>query len=145
VTGNLGGQIVILLPIPLTGIIQANIHQATITVELSIERGPYGPYLRVLTCNVQIGYADAYIENGGIIGDIINSQFRERISTQVRQMIPGQICGQLPSIVNEKVNTRLAGLPQSIAVSQMLSMFGGALTGGLGGPTPTAQYVSFLK
>ncbi|KAL6732236.1 hypothetical protein Aduo_003017 [Ancylostoma duodenale] len=140
VTGNLGGQIVILLPIPLTGIIQANIHQATITVELSIERGPYGPYLRVLTCNVQIGYADAYIENGGIIGDIINSQFRERISTQVRQMIPGQICGQLPSIVNEKVNTRLAGLPQSIAVSQMLSMFGGALTGGLGGPTPTAQY-----
>ncbi|EPB78442.1 LBP / BPI / CETP family protein [Ancylostoma ceylanicum] len=140
VTGNLGGQIVILLPIALTGIIQANIHQATITVELSIERGPYGPYLRVLTCNVQIGYADAYIENGGIIGDIINSQFRERISTQVRQMIPGQICSQLPSIVNEKVNSRLAGLPQSIAVSQMLSMFGGALTGGLGGPTPTAQY-----
>ncbi|RCN29664.1 hypothetical protein ANCCAN_24575 [Ancylostoma caninum] len=55
-------------------------------------------------------------------------------------MIPGQICNQLPSIVNEKVNSRLAGLPQSIAVSQMLSMFGGALTGGLGGPTPTAQY-----
>lgn len=56
-------------------------------------------------------------------------------------MIPGQICGQLPSIVNEKVNSRLAGLPQAIAVSQMLSMFGGALMG-LGGPTPTPQYVS---
>ncbi|KAK6731526.1 hypothetical protein RB195_007776 [Necator americanus] len=141
ITGNLGGQIVILLPIALTGIIQANIHQATITVELGIERGPYGPYLRILSCNVQIGYADAYIEHGGLIGDIINSQFRQRISSQVREMIPSQICGQLPSIVNERVNTRLAGLPQSIAVSQMLSMFGGALMGGLGGgAAPTPQY-----
>uniref|UniRef100_A0A1I7XNT8 Uncharacterized protein n=1 Tax=Heterorhabditis bacteriophora TaxID=37862 RepID=A0A1I7XNT8_HETBA len=59
--------------------------------------------------------------------------------TSVRQMIPGQICGQLPSIINEKLNSKLSQLPQAIAVSQMLSMFGGAL--GLGGPTPSAQYV----
>lgn len=75
-TGNLGGQIVVLLPIALSGIVQLNIHQATITVQLAIERGPRGPYVRLLSCDMQIGYADAYIENGGLVGDIVNSQFR---------------------------------------------------------------------
>ncbi|CAJ0596019.1 unnamed protein product [Cylicocyclus nassatus] len=138
ITGNLGGQIVILLPIALTGIVQANIHQASISVELTIERGPHGPYLRLVNCNVQVGYVDAYIENGGLIGDIVNSQFRSRISNQVRQMIPSQICNQLPQIINEKVNTKLAGLPQAVGVSQMLSLFSGALMG-LGG-APSQQY-----
>ncbi|VDM60429.1 unnamed protein product, partial [Angiostrongylus costaricensis] len=117
VTGNLGGQVVVLLPIPLSGIIQLNIQQVIsfninlinfirynnfntlevdlhdscelskskkmkelvgITVELSLERGPSGPYVRILSCSVQIGYADAYIENGGLIGYIINTQFRVR-------------------------------------------------------------------
>ncbi|CAI4221132.1 unnamed protein product [Auanema sp. JU1783] len=140
VTGNLGGQIVVLLPIALTGIVQLNIHQATITVDLAIERGPNGPYVRVNSCNVQIGYADAYIENGGLIGDIVNSQFRSQISGMVRKMIPGQVCGQIPSIVNEKLNSRLSGLPQTIGVSQMLSMFGGALGLGGGAPQPSPQY-----
>ncbi|EPB70856.1 LBP / BPI / CETP family protein [Ancylostoma ceylanicum] len=140
VTGNLGGQVVILLPIALTGIIQINIHQATITVQMSVERGPYGPYLRVLTCNVHIGYADAYVEYGGIMGDIANSLLRQRISKLIRRMIPGQICGQLPSVVNAKVNIRLASLPQAIAVSQMLSKLIGALVGGISEPTPNAEY-----
>ncbi|EYB82936.1 hypothetical protein Y032_0346g3134 [Ancylostoma ceylanicum] len=141
VTGNLGGQIVILLPIPLTGIIQLNLYQTTITVEMALERGPRGPQIRMLTCNVHFNYIDVYVENGGLIGNVINSMFRQQITNQVRQMIPGQICNQLPSIVNEKVNSRLAGLPQAIAVSQLLSMFGGSLLGGLGGgPAPSAQY-----
>ncbi|KAK6025313.1 LBP / BPI / CETP family protein [Ostertagia ostertagi] len=139
ITGNLGGQIVILLPIALFGIIQMNIHQMSITVELAVERGPRGPYVRMLSCNIQIGYADAYIENGGLIGDIINSQFRSRISNQVREMIPGQVCGMLPSIIDEKLNGRLSGLPQAIAVSQLLSMFGSALAGA-GSASPSPQY-----
>ncbi|EYB82952.1 hypothetical protein Y032_0346g3140 [Ancylostoma ceylanicum] len=140
VTGNLGGQVVILVLMPLTGFIQINIHQATITVETSIERGPRGPYLQVLTCNVTIGYADAYLENGGMIGDAINSLFRLRISNLVRRIIPGQVCGRLPSIVNEKVNSRLADLPRAIAASKIFNMLIGALMGGTGGQTPTAEY-----
>ncbi|KAK6048842.1 hypothetical protein COOONC_13653 [Cooperia oncophora] len=42
-------------------------------------------------------------------------------------MLPGRVCGMLPSIINERVNGRLAGLPQAIAVTQMLSLFSGAL------------------
>ncbi|CAI5438122.1 unnamed protein product [Caenorhabditis angaria] len=137
VTGNLGGQIVVLLPIQLSGIVQLNIHQATITVQLAVERGPSGPSIRLLSCDMQIGYADAYIENGGLVGDVINSQFRSQISNQVKQMIPGQVCGQLPSIINEKLNSKLGALPQTIALSQMLSMFGGAL--GLSGGAPPSN------
>ncbi|CAL2029024.1 unnamed protein product [Caenorhabditis brenneri] len=138
VTGNLGGQVVVLLPIALSGIVQLNIHQATITVQLAIERGPRGPYVRLLSCDMQIGYADAYIENGGLVGDIVNSQFRSQISNQVRQMIPGQVCGQLPNIINEKLNSKLGALPQTIALQQMISLFGGALgLGGSGGGSGT--------
>ncbi|VDK58960.1 unnamed protein product, partial [Cylicostephanus goldi] len=54
-------------------------------------------------------------------------------------MIPSQICNQLPQIINEKVNSKLSGLPQAVGVSQMLSLFSGALMG-LGG-APSQQYV----
>ncbi|KAL6732243.1 hypothetical protein Aduo_003023 [Ancylostoma duodenale] len=140
ITGNLGGQVVILLLMPFAGFIQVNIHQATITVELSIERGRNAPYLRVLTCKAQTGYADAYVENGGTIGDFINSVLRQRISNIVRRIIPRQLCGQLPSIINEKVNSRLADLPQAIAAKEILNMFMEALIGGAGGSTPTSEY-----
>ncbi|VDP42270.1 unnamed protein product [Heligmosomoides polygyrus] len=95
----------------------------------------------MLSCNVQIGYADAYIENGGIIGDIINSQFRA--SPALGSSYPhfkASICGQLPSIINEKLNGRLASMPQAIAVTQMLSMFAGALPLGGQGPAPSPQF-----
>ncbi|EPB74410.1 LBP / BPI / CETP family protein [Ancylostoma ceylanicum] len=140
VTANLGGQVVILMPMPLTGIVQANFHRATINLELSIEYGSHGPYLRVLACNARVAYADAYVEYGGIIGDTVNSLLRQRISNRVRRMIPGQICSQLPSIVNEKINSRLADLPRAIAASELFNLLIGALIGGIGGPTPSAQY-----
>ncbi|KIH54628.1 hypothetical protein ANCDUO_15227, partial [Ancylostoma duodenale] len=165
ITGNLGGQVVILLLMPFAGFIQVNIHQATITVELSIERGRNAPYLRVLTCKAQTGYADAYVENGGTIGDFINSVlrvssahlrplygaknfdfvFQQRISNIVRRIIPRQLCGQLPSIINEKVNSRLADLPQAIAAKEILNMFMEALIGGAGGSTPTSEYASLME
>uniref|UniRef100_A0A0N5A172 BPI1 domain-containing protein n=1 Tax=Parastrongyloides trichosuri TaxID=131310 RepID=A0A0N5A172_PARTI len=120
ITGNLGGQIVVLLPIRLNGIVQMNAHQVSITTELVIERSVSGsPFIRIASCNVQLGYVDAYLENAGIIGDIVNSQFRQRISNQVRQMIPSKLCGQLPQIVNEKLNGKLTGLPQSISLLQI--------------------------
>lgn len=128
VTGNLGGQINILIPIPLSGIIQVNAHQVSLTVELAISRGPTGtPYVQVVGCTASIGYLDAYIENGGIIGDIANSQFRSQISSKVRGMLPSQLCGQLPGIVNSKLNGQLGGIPQTIALTQMLQLAGGAL------------------
>uniref|UniRef100_A0AC35TMK4 BPI2 domain-containing protein n=1 Tax=Rhabditophanes sp. KR3021 TaxID=114890 RepID=A0AC35TMK4_9BILA len=34
-------------------------------------------------------------------------------------MIPGQLCGQLPQIVNEKLNAKLTGLPQSLSLLQI--------------------------
>ncbi|CEF66653.1 Lipid-binding serum glycoprotein, C-terminal domain and Lipid-binding serum glycoprotein, N-terminal domain and Bactericidal permeability-increasing protein, alpha/beta domain-containing protein [Strongyloides ratti] len=120
ITGNLGGQIIVLLPIRLNGIVQMNAHQVSITTELVIERSVTGsPFIRVASCNVQLGYVDAYLENAGIIGDIVNSQFRQRVSSQVRQMIPSKLCGQLPQIVNEKLNGKLTGLPQSLSLLQI--------------------------
>ncbi|KAI6242372.1 hypothetical protein M3Y99_00237800 [Aphelenchoides fujianensis] len=127
VTGNLGGQINILIPIAVTGIIQVNAHQVSATVALTVERTATGGVaLRLASCQVTVGYLDAYIENGGLVGDIANSQFRGRISSQIRQMLPGQICGQLPNIINTQLNSKLTSLPQTIALNQILSIATGA-------------------
>ncbi|KAH7673166.1 Protein F10D11.6 a, partial [Aphelenchoides avenae] len=128
VTGNLGGRVNLLLPLGLTGIIQLNAHQVSLTAALTISRGANGaPSIGIASCNVQIGYVDVYIENGGLIGDLANSQFRGRLSSTIKKLLPGQLCSRLPSIVNEQLNGRLGAIPQSIALTQILQIAGGAL------------------
>jgi hypothetical protein len=118
VTGNLGGQINILIPIALFGIVQVNAHQGKwIKFEyflifcLQLASGWLSPltrarmgaqsfawsavsfkiqsYFHTVLIDVMIdgfpmpgaasiGYVDVYIQNGGLIGDIANSQFRAR-------------------------------------------------------------------
>ncbi|VDN35574.1 unnamed protein product [Cylicostephanus goldi] len=114
--------------------------EASISVEVSIERGPRGPYLRLVNCNLRIGYIDAYNEYGGSIGNLANSLLRPAISKVLRKMTPRQICSRLPSIIDERLNARLSGLlPQSLPGARIFNLFGSAL--GLGGPTPSPEYV----
>uniref|UniRef100_A0A914CI18 BPI2 domain-containing protein n=1 Tax=Acrobeloides nanus TaxID=290746 RepID=A0A914CI18_9BILA len=128
VTGNLGGQINILVPIPLSGVIQVNAHQVSLTVELVINCDASGcPSIGVANCHVDVGYLDVCIENGGIIGDLANNYFRGQISKQVKQMLPGQVCAQLPAIINEKINGQLGNIPKSIPLSQMLQVVQGII------------------
>lgn len=60
-------------------------------------------------------------------------------------MLPGQVCGQLPSIINDQLNGKLTAIPQSIALTQMLQIamnaFGlnGLLNGG-GSPQVNALF-----
>uniref|UniRef100_A0A914SEG7 Lipid-binding serum glycoprotein C-terminal domain-containing protein n=1 Tax=Parascaris equorum TaxID=6256 RepID=A0A914SEG7_PAREQ len=74
VSGNLGGQIVVLLPLVLSGIVHVNAHQVSVTVQLALERSLSGsPSIRIVGCSASVGYVDAYIQNGGLIGDICSS------------------------------------------------------------------------
>uniref|UniRef100_A0AC34F9M7 Uncharacterized protein n=1 Tax=Panagrolaimus sp. ES5 TaxID=591445 RepID=A0AC34F9M7_9BILA len=133
ITGNLGGQLNLIIPIQLFGIIQINAHQVTVMVQLAIERGPNGgPNIRVVGCSASVGYLDVYVQNGGLIGDIANSQLlRGTIISQVRNLLPAQICSQIPDLVNKKINSQLGSIPQSIPLTTILQFAGGAL--GLGG------------
>ncbi|KAI6180360.1 hypothetical protein M3Y98_00711700 [Aphelenchoides besseyi] len=127
ITGNLGGQINILIPIAVTGIIQVNIHQISATVALAVDRTPTGGIaLRMVSCQITVGYLDAYIQNGGLVGDIANSQFRGRISSMIKSMLPSQVCGQLPTIINQQINSKLTSIPQTIALNQIISIASGA-------------------
>lgn len=47
--------------------------------------------------------------------------FQSKIIAQTRAMLPGKICGMLPSLVDDKVNSQLAGLPQAIPIMKMVS------------------------
>jgi hypothetical protein len=57
-------------------------------------------------------------------------------------MLPSQLCNQLPNIINQQLNSRLTSIPQTIALTQILSVASGAfgldqLVGG-GGQCPAS-------
>uniref|UniRef100_A0A8R1ZCL3 Uncharacterized protein n=1 Tax=Pristionchus pacificus TaxID=54126 RepID=A0A8R1ZCL3_PRIPA len=136
VTGNLGGQINVLVPIPLTGIAQVNVHGISITVEVSIEHGPHGPIISICSCSAHVDYVDVCIENGGFVGSIANSFFRRQISDMVRDMLPNQLCKMLPKIVNEQINTKMSSIPQAIALTQLAMLAGSGLSAAPPKPDP---------
>uniref|UniRef100_A0A914LA55 BPI2 domain-containing protein n=1 Tax=Meloidogyne incognita TaxID=6306 RepID=A0A914LA55_MELIC len=124
VTGNLGGQIVILIPIALFGIVQVNAHQVSVRVGVTIAAGPDGgPVIRMVSCAASVGFVDVFIQNGGLVGDIANAHFRGKISEMVRQQIPGQLCQRLPGIIDTEVNSKISQLvPRLIPLSSLLQI-----------------------
>ncbi|VDO39543.1 unnamed protein product [Onchocerca flexuosa] len=78
VSGQIDGQITVLLPLALCGTICFEAREISMSVILSIEHDPYNnsPYIRMINCSLTIGYLNIQITNGGLIGVIINSFFR---------------------------------------------------------------------
>ncbi|KAK0423329.1 hypothetical protein QR680_008083 [Steinernema hermaphroditum] len=145
VDGNLGGQISILVPLLLTGIVHVNVHQLSIKVAITINRAANGaPYIHMSSCRLTVGYVDAWIENGGLIGDIVNQQFRRKVSKTIKKMLPKKVCQALPQIINEKLNAKLGQIPQAISLKQMLQMAGLSNLGSTSS-TSTSQCASQCK
>ena len=40
----------------------------------------------------------------------------------VRQKIPGQLCAQLPQIIDEQLNSKLLAIPQSVPLTDLLQL-----------------------
>uniref|UniRef100_A0A914Z525 Lipid-binding serum glycoprotein C-terminal domain-containing protein n=1 Tax=Panagrolaimus superbus TaxID=310955 RepID=A0A914Z525_9BILA len=145
ITGNLGGYIKILRR-KLFGIVQVNAHQVSIIVAVKITRGQNGaPRVEMVDCQVTVGIADAYVEHGGLLGIIANKILRQTISSQAKDLIPGKVCETIPLILNEKLNSRLASIPRSLELTQLLQNIGGPLdftqgsfTDGCGNPCRSA-------
>lgn len=68
-----------------------------------------------------VNYSELSKMNGTIC------KFQGRLSQTIRKLLPGQLCSRLPSIVNEQLNGKLGAIPQSIALTQLLQIAGGAL------------------
>uniref|UniRef100_A0A0N5AF51 BPI2 domain-containing protein n=1 Tax=Syphacia muris TaxID=451379 RepID=A0A0N5AF51_9BILA len=123
VTGNLGGQITVLLPLPLCGIIHADLYRVSARLMLSLGRDTEGsPCLLVDGCDLNIGYADVCVDDGGLVGMGINLLYRQQLSSKVKQMIPGRVCSMISPIVAQKINPRLKSIPQSVGFSQIASI-----------------------
>ncbi|MCP9258865.1 LBP / BPI / CETP family protein [Dirofilaria immitis] len=120
--GQLGGQVVILLPIPLCGTLCVDARQISVSVAVTIDRNPYNgmPYVRMSRCSVTLGYLNIYIVNGGLTGEIINNNFRNKIISKAYEMLPGKVCNMIPKLLDERVNSRLATTPHQIPFMQML-------------------------
>ena len=138
VEGTLNGQITVLRAMRLFGNIVANANQVSATIELSLTRNQDGsPHIEVAGCRGRVRNLDIVIQNGGTLGDLANTQFRQQISRKVRKMIPSQICAKIPEILNSKLNEQVELIPQTIAVGRLLDVAGSALgiskDGGSGG------------
>uniref|UniRef100_A0A914ZMM2 Lipid-binding serum glycoprotein C-terminal domain-containing protein n=1 Tax=Parascaris univalens TaxID=6257 RepID=A0A914ZMM2_PARUN len=81
--------------------------------------------IEVAGCSMRVGYVDLYMERAGLIGDLTNGLFRGISSELMRQMIPAKVCAMVPQLIDEKVNSRLATIPTTISVGQILQMLGG--------------------
>uniref|UniRef100_A0A0N5AET0 BPI2 domain-containing protein n=1 Tax=Syphacia muris TaxID=451379 RepID=A0A0N5AET0_9BILA len=163
--GNLGGQIVVLLPITLSGIVYFSAHQVfvdlittfkyillytstvaslSIILQIDVVPSPAGkPLVRVSGCSSTVGFVDAYVQNGGLVGDIANNQFRvslAKVSEKLRQMLPNKLCEVVPQMVNQKLNKQLSEFPSSIEFAKIY-----ALAKGLFGDAPDIPQYLHLK
>uniref|UniRef100_A0A0R3RRC3 BPI2 domain-containing protein n=1 Tax=Elaeophora elaphi TaxID=1147741 RepID=A0A0R3RRC3_9BILA len=122
-SGQLGGQVVVLLPLPLCGTLCVDARQISISLQIAIERNPYSgtAYIHMTKCSLTIGYLNIYIVNGGLIGEVINNNFRSKIISQAYATLPQKFCDMVPPMLDEHVNSRLARVPQGIPITQMIS------------------------
>ncbi|KAL4001674.1 LBP / BPI / CETP family C-terminal domain protein [Acanthocheilonema viteae] len=122
-SGQLGGQVVVLLPLPLCGTLCIDAQQISISLQIAIERNPYNgaAYIRMTKCFLTIGYLNIHIINGGLIGEIINNNFRNKIISQAYATIPEKFCNMIPPLIDKNVNSRLADIPQKISITQLIS------------------------
>ena len=132
IIGNIVGDLNVLIPIKLSGIIHVNAQQVSTTVKLAIVQSGVGPpFVQMIDCQVSVGYVDAYMEDGGIIGAIANGEFRHQMNHQIRAMIPKKVCQRIPEALNTRLNPKLTKIPQAVALLEMLQLINGALA--LGG------------
>uniref|UniRef100_A0A0N5AIX7 BPI2 domain-containing protein n=1 Tax=Syphacia muris TaxID=451379 RepID=A0A0N5AIX7_9BILA len=127
-TGNLGGQINVLLPLSLYGIVQANVYGASLLVEVIIDKSSQCTLcMKVVGCSVKFRYVDICIQNGGLVGDLANGLFRQQINNMVGEKINGKVCSMVSQLVNEKINPKLREVPMSMPLTQLFSLAGNNL------------------
>ncbi|EFO15802.2 hypothetical protein LOAG_12706, partial [Loa loa] len=122
-SGQLGGQVIVLLPLPLCGTLCIDARQISVSLQIAIERNPYNgaAYVRMTKCSLTLGYLNMHIVNGGLIGEVINNNFRSKIISQAYATLPGKFCSMIPSLLDQHVNSRLINIPQMIPITQMIS------------------------
>lgn len=87
-----------------------------------------------LLVEIKVQLTDRFITNTCI------NALQAKVSEQVREAIPSKLCEALPRIVNERVNPKLAEVPQWIALKQIASLAGGII----GGNNKVPEYASFF-
>uniref|UniRef100_A0A1I8EJ19 BPI1 domain-containing protein n=1 Tax=Wuchereria bancrofti TaxID=6293 RepID=A0A1I8EJ19_WUCBA len=136
IKGDINGEIKVILPIKLNGTVYTRIHQMkdcliskhksavlsiSTTVQLTIHRKLNGsPYVRVIGCYVTAGFSDVILQNGGILEDIFNSNFRGSTIEQIRKQLPIRVCKMIRNIVEKRINIPLQTILKVIPLSEML-------------------------
>uniref|UniRef100_A0A914YP94 Lipid-binding serum glycoprotein C-terminal domain-containing protein n=1 Tax=Panagrolaimus superbus TaxID=310955 RepID=A0A914YP94_9BILA len=133
IAGNVIGEFNVIIPVKVSGILHVTAQQVSATVSLGIVQSGSGPpYVQVVDCQVTVGYVDAYMEDGGIVGAIANREFRHQMNQQIRARIPSKICERIPEAINNKLNKKLQDIPQTVALLELLQLINGAFALGNG-------------
>ncbi|KAK6107077.1 LBP / BPI / CETP family C-terminal domain protein [Brugia pahangi] len=121
IKGDINGEIKVILPIKLNSTVYTRFHQILTTVQLTIHRKLNGsPYVRNIGCYVTAGFSDVFLQNGGILEDIFNSNFRGSTVKQIRKQLPIRVCQMIRNIVKKKINIPLQKASKVIPLSEMI-------------------------
>uniref|UniRef100_A0A914W7B9 Lipid-binding serum glycoprotein N-terminal domain-containing protein n=1 Tax=Plectus sambesii TaxID=2011161 RepID=A0A914W7B9_9BILA len=121
VTGNLAGQLVVLVPLQISGIIDVIAQGISLTMVTALEADCSGrPSIRVLGCSAHIDYINVNIINGGLIGNIINTQFKSQIVGMLSPVMSKLLCTRAAQFVTNDLSSKLAGIPTRISIGQVL-------------------------
>ncbi|VDK57697.1 unnamed protein product [Anisakis simplex] len=124
ITANVNGHLKLLLPIPLSGIAEIRLCQASLFTELAVEERCDHLAIKVATCKAKIQSVNLHLDCAGTIGKIYNRLLRKVVNEFVRQMIQRRACLYLQDFLDENFNYPYA-VPNPMSMIGMAQLFGG--------------------
>jgi hypothetical protein len=77
IAGSLGGQLLVILPILLNGMLYVTASQVGVVVNIELQRNSGRKlFANIQSCQPQLSYISATLVDGGPIGDSINNVFK---------------------------------------------------------------------
>uniref|UniRef100_A0A915PUV9 Lipid-binding serum glycoprotein C-terminal domain-containing protein n=1 Tax=Setaria digitata TaxID=48799 RepID=A0A915PUV9_9BILA len=122
-TGNVNGEIEIILPMKLNSMMHISAHQISTTIQVTVHRILNGSaYVRIIECDVTIGFVDVVMEDDSIFGNIFNSRFRGIMARKMREQLPIKVCAMIKDTIGKMINLPLRNMSQIIPLNKLSSL-----------------------
>lgn len=124
ISGELNGKITIIEGIALFGNVNVQLNRVNARLSIVLAISPdHSLEAQLVNCRVNIGQGDLFITNGGTVGNLVNTSLRRKVSNYLRRRLGRQICGRIPSVLNERINPRLRqSIPKTIPITTMVQL-----------------------
>ncbi|PAV91432.1 hypothetical protein WR25_06403 [Diploscapter pachys] len=123
ITGQLTGNIQIIIQIPIAGSVHISGNGVSVTAYADLQKTlDDSPYLRFVQCHIDDGTIDARVGDMGLLTDTVNNKYKHLMSTQSKLQMETAICDHMNLLTQRHFSARLSKIPKSISVKDIISM-----------------------